>query len=89
MILFNFSATCEPTRLQECTALGYTETIFPNLIGEASQDDAMITFELYLKNDTLKCGGNAMFLVCGVQFPQCRDNALIKPCKRVCDGKSK
>ena len=72
--------------MQRCVDLGFNETTFPNLIEEASQEDAIGTFDAFFFPEIETCGSDALFFICSLQFPKCENNQKMKPCKRLCNG---
>ncbi|XP_041989199.1 frizzled-7 [Aricia agestis] len=78
---------CEPITIQFCQNLQYNQTIFPNLLHHARQED--IGNELYQFTPLIKlnCSPDLKFYLCSVYTPVCTIlNNPIPPCRQLCES---
>ncbi|XP_030850491.1 uncharacterized protein LOC115917869 [Strongylocentrotus purpuratus] len=83
-------STCEPLTMPLCLQNGvqYTETIFPNLAGMMTQQDAIVASESLAPLVAIGCGPIVDF-VCTLFAPPCLEvgdvSVPVPPCRHVCE----
>ncbi|XP_052224327.1 uncharacterized protein LOC127839977 [Dreissena polymorpha] len=75
---------CESTQVEECKALGFNKTAFPNHFGE-NQTSALESFEMIRSTVNMSCHADVLFLVCSLHIPVCVNNKIVPPCRRFCE----
>lgn len=83
-----YHGKCEPITIQFCQQLKYNETMFPNLLNHAKQED--VGPEIYQFTPFIKanCSPDLKFFLCSVFAPICAPiiEAPIKPCRFLCES---
>jgi len=76
---------CEPISIPMCADIAYNETIFPNLMGQLTQDIAGQHMSQYVPLIKVKCSPHIHFFLCAMYAPVCTilDHA-IPPCRSLC-----
>ncbi|XP_061535511.1 carboxypeptidase Z [Phycodurus eques] len=83
--------TCTEMHLSYCNDVGYTRTIFPNILGHQTRTDAESGAE-YLLLSVIhgllngECSPDIRLVGCSVLASPCRDNKMIKPCRSTCEA---
>ncbi|XP_032419553.1 carboxypeptidase Z isoform X2 [Xiphophorus hellerii] len=83
--------TCTELNLGYCNDLGYSATIFPNILGHRSRFEAESGAE-YLLLSVIhgllngECSPEIRLVGCSVLASPCRDNKMIKPCRSTCEA---
>ncbi|XP_061620522.1 carboxypeptidase Z-like isoform X1 [Phyllopteryx taeniolatus] len=85
---------CEEMQLSYCDNMGYAQTMFPNILGHASRQEAESGVEYLLMSvlDSLlggECHPDARMLGCSVLAPRCEGDKVLKPCRQVCEATRK
>jgi len=77
----------EPIKIPFCKGLPYTQTIFPNLMGNQNQDEAGLEVHQYYPLVKIKCSKDIQFFLCAMYAPVCTilDEPL-PPCKELCQS---
>ncbi|XP_061625647.1 carboxypeptidase Z isoform X2 [Phyllopteryx taeniolatus] len=85
------TATCTEMHLSYCNDVGYTRTMFPNILGHQTRTDAESGAE-YLLLSVIhgllngECSPDIRLVGCSVLASPCRDNKMIKPCRSTCEA---
>ena len=81
------TAQCENIKPSLCESiLQYNSTVFPNVFGYISQDDAMVDIAMYESLLESNCAKELNFLFCASYFPKCDASGnLILPCRHICE----
>merc|ERR1719188_1032283 len=76
---------CEPISIPMCQDIAYNETIFPNLMGQLTQDIAGQHMAQYVPLIKVQCSPHIHFFLCAMYAPVCTilDHA-IPPCRSLC-----
>ncbi|XP_051940886.1 carboxypeptidase Z isoform X2 [Hippocampus zosterae] len=83
--------TCTEMHLSYCNDVGYTRTMFPNILGHRTRMDAESGAE-YLLLSVIhgllngECSPDIRLVGCSVLASPCRDNKMIKPCRSTCEA---
>ncbi|XP_077400435.1 carboxypeptidase Z-like isoform X2 [Vanacampus margaritifer] len=85
---------CEEMQLSYCDDMAYTHTLFPNILGHASRQEAESGVEYLLMSvlETLlggECHQEVRMLGCAVLAPRCENDKVLKPCRRACEAARK
>lgn len=80
------AGVCIPLSVPECQAVGRSSTMFPNLFGHTTLEDANTVFAIFKRDEF--CSQNAMYYLCSLVYPVCSGGVRINPCQSYCDGKS-
>ena len=77
----------EPIKIPFCKGLPYTQTMFPNLMGNQNQDEAGLEVHQYYPLVKIKCSKDIQFFLCAMYAPVCTilDEPL-PPCKELCQS---
>uniref|UniRef100_A0A8C7YIX7 Carboxypeptidase Z n=1 Tax=Oryzias sinensis TaxID=183150 RepID=A0A8C7YIX7_9TELE len=84
-------AACTELNLGYCNDLDYSRTIFPNILGHQSRVEAESGAE-YLLLSVIhgllngECSPEIRLVGCSVLASPCRDDKMIKPCRRTCEA---
>lgn len=78
---------CEPITIQFCQKLRYNQTIFPNILNQARQEDAAANMLLFTTLIKLNCSPDLRFFLCSVYAPVCTIlDSAIPPCRHLCEA---
>ncbi|XP_023955213.2 frizzled-7-B [Bicyclus anynana] len=78
---------CEPITIQFCQQIQYNQTIFPNLLNHAKQEDAGSEVHQYTPLIKVNCSPDLKFFLCSVFAPVCTIlNEPIPPCRHLCES---
>ncbi|XP_057698389.1 carboxypeptidase Z isoform X1 [Corythoichthys intestinalis] len=86
--------TCTEMHLSYCNDVGYTSTIFPNILGHRTRMDAESGAE-YLLLSVIhgllngECSPDIRLVGCSVLASPCRDDKIVKPCRSTCEALKK
>ena len=77
----------EPITIPFCKNLPYTQTIFPNLMGNQNQDEAGLEVHQYYPLVKIKCSPDIQFFLCAMYAPVCTIlEKPLPPCKELCQS---
>ncbi|XP_020511902.1 atrial natriuretic peptide-converting enzyme [Labrus bergylta] len=76
---------CEPITIPVCQGLSYNLTITPNLLGHASQRDAVMKMSFFNSFVQKLCSVDIRLFLCTVYAPKCVAGEVQKPCKSFCE----
>ncbi|XP_029310714.1 LOW QUALITY PROTEIN: carboxypeptidase Z-like [Cottoperca gobio] len=81
---------CTDVLLSYCDDMSYTQTMFPNILGHKSREDAEAGAEYLLMSvvESLlggECNPEIRMLGCSVLAPRCEKEKVLKPCRTTCD----
>jgi len=84
-----FTALCTPVTFEVCSSRGFTQTVFPNLLNQENEAQAMEAFNQVAKNVFNQiCQESALTYLCSLHFPKCDlvtgDEEF--PCFGLCEG---
>ncbi|KAK1894962.1 Frizzled-1 [Dissostichus eleginoides] len=79
------SATCEEISVVLCRDQTYTETVLPNLLGHASQEEAGMEINKYSPLIQVGCSSHLKPFLCSVYTPKCVSGTRRPPCKTLCE----
>ncbi|AWO97621.1 putative carboxypeptidase Z [Scophthalmus maximus] len=82
---------CTDVLLSYCDDMAYTQTMFPNLLGHKSREDAEAGAEYLLMSvvESLlggECNPEIRMLGCSLLAPRCEGGAVLKPCRAACEA---
>ncbi|XP_018526988.1 LOW QUALITY PROTEIN: carboxypeptidase Z-like [Lates calcarifer] len=82
---------CTDILLSYCDDVGYAQTMFPNLIGHKTREDAEAGAEYLLISvvESLlggECNPEIRMLGCSVLSPRCEGAKVLKPCRTTCEA---
>ncbi|XP_061737357.1 carboxypeptidase Z isoform X2 [Nerophis ophidion] len=83
--------TCTELNLSYCQDVGYSRTIFPNILGHRTRIEAESGAEYLLLSvihGLLKgeCSPDMRLVGCSVLASPCQDDKMIKPCRSTCEA---
>ncbi|KAM3959084.1 frizzled class receptor [Aphomia sociella] len=78
---------CEPITIPLCQQIRYNQTIFPNILNHAKQEDAGSDVHQFTPLIKVNCSPDLKFFLCSVFVPVCTilDRA-IPPCRHLCES---
>lgn len=78
---------CEEIKNEICKPMQYNETIFPNLLGHTTQQEAGMEIHQYVTLIKNKCSPDIALFLCTVFFPVCTIlDYPIPPCRNLCES---
>lgn len=78
---------CEPITIQFCQQIIYNQTIFPNLLNHAKQEDAGPEVHQFTPLIKVNCSPDLKFFLCSVYAPLCTIlETPIPPCRHLCES---
>ncbi len=80
---------CEPITIPMCQGLSYNQTITPNLLGHASQRDAVVKMSFFNSIVQSMCSVDIRLFVCMVYAPKCVAGEVQRPCRSFCERAKK
>lgn len=76
---------CQPITVPFCSHVPYNDTIMPNLLSHAKQEDAALEVHQFYPLVKIKCNANLQFFLCSVYVPVCTIlDRPIPPCRSLC-----
>ncbi|KAI4799752.1 hypothetical protein KUCAC02_016648 [Chaenocephalus aceratus] len=78
-------ATCEEISVALCRDQTYSETVLPNLLGHASQEEAGLEINKYSPLIQVGCSSHLKPFLCSVFIPKCVSGARRPPCRMLCE----
>ncbi|XP_074509017.1 uncharacterized protein LOC141778565 isoform X2 [Sebastes fasciatus] len=79
------SSTCETITVPLCRDLPYTETVFPNILGQKTQDEAGLEIHQFFPLIRLGCSTHLKPFLCSIYTPECVSGAPRPPCRTLCE----
>ena len=81
---------CESISIPMCSGIAYNQTIFPNLMGQLTQDAAGQHMSQFVPLIKINCSAHIHFFLCTMYAPVCTilDHAL-PPCRALCQAARK
>ncbi|XP_034020605.1 carboxypeptidase Z-like [Thalassophryne amazonica] len=81
---------CTDMFLSYCNDMPYTQTMFPNILGHKTREEAEAGAEYLLISvvESLlggECNPEIRMLGCSVLAPRCENGRVLKPCRAVCE----
>ncbi|XP_026209200.1 carboxypeptidase Z-like isoform X2 [Anabas testudineus] len=84
---------CTDVLLSYCEDMAYTQTMFPNIVGHKTREDAEAGAEYLLLSvsESLlsECHPDIRMLGCSVLAPRCEQEKVLKPCRTTCEAVQK
>ncbi|XP_019950948.1 carboxypeptidase Z-like isoform X2 [Paralichthys olivaceus] len=85
---------CTDVSLSYCDDMAYTQTMFPNILGHRSREEAEAGAEYLLMSvvESLlggECNPDIRMLGCSVLAPRCENAKVLKPCRHTCEAVQK
>uniref|UniRef100_A0A8C2Z188 FZ domain-containing protein n=1 Tax=Cyclopterus lumpus TaxID=8103 RepID=A0A8C2Z188_CYCLU len=80
-------ASCQTITVPLCRDLPYTETVLPNVLGHATQEEAGSAAFQFASLVRLGCSAHLKTFVCSVYTPECVSGTPRPPCRTVCEAK--
>ncbi|KAG7243389.1 hypothetical protein INR49_011846 [Caranx melampygus] len=86
-----FRAKCTDVQLSYCDDMPYTQTMYPNILGHKTRDEAEAGAE-YLLISVVEsllggdCNPEIRMLGCSVLAPRCEKEKVLKPCRTTCEA---
>ncbi|XP_032530011.1 frizzled-7 [Danaus plexippus] len=78
---------CEPITIPFCQQIRYNQTIFPNLLNHARQEEADLAVRQFTPFIKVNCSPDLKFFLCSVYAPVCTIlNTPIPPCRHLCES---
>lgn len=76
---------CKPISVPFCQKIPYNETIFPNILGHQTQEEAGLEVHQYFPLLKVNCSPDLQFFLCSVFVPVCTIlEHPIPPCRPLC-----
>lgn len=80
--------------LSYCDDMSYTQTMFPNILGHKTREEAEAGAEYLLLSvvESLlggECNPEIRMLGCSVLVPRCEREVVLKPCRTTCEAMRK
>ncbi|XP_078536352.1 frizzled-7 [Lissotriton helveticus] len=77
---------CQPISIPLCADIAYNQTIFPNLLGHVSQEDAGLEVHQFYPLVKVQCSPELRFFLCSMYAPVCTVlEQAIPPCRSLCE----
>ncbi|XP_056296243.1 uncharacterized protein LOC130210238 [Pseudoliparis swirei] len=76
---------CEPITIPMCQGLSYNQTMSPNLLGHASQREAVAKMSFFNAMVQTMCTVDIRLFVCAVYVPPCLVGEVQRPCRSFCE----
>ena len=78
---------CEPITIPICREIPYNMTIFPNLMGHTSQDEASSEAYQYFPLIKVNCSADIQLFLCSMYAPVCTIlERPLPPCRSLCES---
>ena len=78
---------CEKITIDLCKDIMYNETIMPNLLNHAKQEDAGLEIHLFAPLVKVQCSPDLQFFLCTMYAPVCTIlEKAIPPCRSLCES---
>ncbi|EGT42767.1 hypothetical protein CAEBREN_15365 [Caenorhabditis brenneri] len=82
---FSAKRGCEQITIPMCKNLDYNQTVFPNLLGHTTQDEANPAISQFNPLIKVKCSEDIRLFLCTVYAPVCTVlDKPIQPCRELC-----
>ncbi|XP_037309951.2 uncharacterized protein LOC119197600 [Pungitius pungitius] len=78
-------ASCQPITVPLCGDLSYTETVLPNLLGHATQEEARAALTTFWPLVQVGCSTQLKPFLCSVYTPKCVSGSPRPPCRAQCE----
>lgn len=78
-------ASCQPITVPLCGDLSYTETVLPNLLGHATQEEARAALQAFASLMQVGCSTQLKPFLCSVYTPKCVSGSPRPPCRAQCE----
>ncbi|XP_061144583.1 uncharacterized protein LOC133160692 isoform X2 [Syngnathus typhle] len=80
------SATaCQTVTIPLCKDLTYSQTIMPNILGHATQEEAGLEMYQFAPLVRIQCSPQLKPFLCSVYVPECKAGNRLAPCKTKCE----
>ncbi|CAH8653922.1 unnamed protein product [Dicrocoelium dendriticum] len=80
------SPNCEPIRIKDCQDLPYNITIFPNDMGQSTQEEAGQEISQFAPLVNIRCSHSLKLFLCSLYFPVCTGlKKPLPPCRSLCE----
>ncbi|XP_057683580.1 frizzled-7-like [Corythoichthys intestinalis] len=77
---------CQAISIPLCTDIAYNQTIMPNLLGHANQEDAGLEVHQFYPLVKVQCSPDLKFFLCSMYAPVCTVlEQAIPPCRTLCE----
>ncbi|GAA48931.1 frizzled [Clonorchis sinensis] len=77
---------CEQIRIKACQDLPYNITIFPNDMGQSTQEEAGQEIGQYASLIRIRCSPSLKLFLCSLYFPVCTGmKKPLPPCRSLCE----
>ncbi|XP_077370430.1 frizzled-7-like [Festucalex cinctus] len=77
---------CQAISIPLCTDIAYNQTIMPNLLGHAYQEDAGLEVHQFYPLVKVQCSPDLKFFLCSMYAPVCTVlEQAIPPCRTLCE----
>ncbi|XP_049609787.1 frizzled-7-A-like [Syngnathus scovelli] len=77
---------CQSISIPLCTDIAYNQTIMPNLLGHANQEDAGLEVHQFYPLVKVQCSPDLKFFLCSMYAPVCTVlEQAIPPCRTLCE----
>uniref|UniRef100_A0A8C7DTM1 Carboxypeptidase Z n=1 Tax=Oncorhynchus kisutch TaxID=8019 RepID=A0A8C7DTM1_ONCKI len=88
---FLYSAKCMDIMMNYCDDMSYTHTVFPNILGHRTREEAELGPEYLLVSVVHnllngECTPDIRMLGCSVLVPRCEKEKVLKPCRSTCEA---
>ncbi|XP_031723369.1 uncharacterized protein LOC116394431 isoform X2 [Anarrhichthys ocellatus] len=78
-------ASCQTITVPVCSDLSYTETVLPNVLGHATQEEAGMALQVFAPLIQVGCSTHLKPLLCSVYTPKCLSGTPRPPCRTQCE----
>jgi len=79
------SRTCEAINVPMCKGVSYQQTVFPNLLGHTTQEDAGLEVHQFYPLVKVECSPHLKIFLCSLYTPECVDGWPRAPCRATCE----
>ncbi|XP_051910994.1 frizzled-7-like [Hippocampus zosterae] len=77
---------CQSVSIPLCADMAYNQTIMPNLLGHANQEDAGLEVHQFYPLVKVQCSADLQFFLCSTYAPVCTVlERAIPPCRTLCE----
>ncbi|CAG6014424.1 unnamed protein product, partial [Menidia menidia] len=76
---------CQPIRMPLCQDMSYSETIFPNMLGHKSHEDAYLELNHFSPLIQVECSPQLKPFLCSMYVPKCVSGRRQPPCRTLCE----
>ncbi|KAM8825952.1 uncharacterized protein ACB058_019405 [Synchiropus picturatus] len=76
---------CQAITVPLCKDLPYSDTVFPNILGHRTQEDAGLFVSQFYPVVQVQCSAHLKTFLCSVYTPECVSGRARPPCRTLCE----